>query len=237
MGSAPTHSLALRLSERGILMKVACCGEHTTHSAGWKDGSPPEYPARLGALLGDVGAEVGNFGFATAVVTSVVSDIAKAGKDGKQGKARVYSETDAAAACVAFQPDVVVLGPFGKHDALGPFSTHNNYDDEPLFEPEEYTAGLRALVQWATEIAGAKRVILALPIPYPYGSTSHTTSTLVLPCTADLAAELELETIDTHAPFAGRAEAYTDPDHLTDADIDLLAETVAAVVSSSPAKL
>ena len=36
---------------------------------------------------------------------------------------------------------------------------------------------------------------------------------------------------------AGRPEAYTDPDHLTDADIDLLAETVAAVVSASLAKL
>jgi hypothetical protein len=39
---------------------------------------------------------------------------------------QVYSETAEAAQCVAFGPDVVVLGPFGKHDALGPFSTHNN---------------------------------------------------------------------------------------------------------------
>jgi hypothetical protein len=217
-------------------MKVACCGEHTTHSAGWKQGSPPEYPARVDALLG-AGFEVGNFGFATAVVTSIVSDMAKAGKDGKQGKARVYNETEEAAACVAFRPDVVVLGPFGKHDALGPFSTHNNYDDAPLFSPAEYTTGLRALVRWATETAHAKRVILALPIPYPYGSTDATTSTIVLPCTLELAAELGLETIDTHAPFAGREEAFTDPDHLTDPDIDLLAETVAAAVSATPARL
>ena len=185
-------------------MKVACCGEHTTHSAGWKEGSPPEYPARLGALLGDA-AEVGNFGFATAVVTNIVSDLAKAGKDGKQGKARVYSETAEAAACVAFRPDVIVLGPFGKHDALGPFSTHNNYDDDPLFGPKEYTAGLRALVRCATETAGAKRVILALPIPYPHGSTERTTSTLVLPCTVDLAAEPARTCAPRAAPARGRS--------------------------------
>ena len=58
-------------------MKIACCGEHTTHSSGWKPGQPPEYPARVGALLADAGRgfesfEVANFGFATAVVTPQV---------------------------------------------------------------------------------------------------------------------------------------------------------------------
>lgn len=210
------------------------CGEHTTHSAGWNDTKPPEYPARVGALLaassGMHGATVENFGFATAVVTSQVGDLAKAGQDGKQGKARVYAETDEAAACVAFGPDVIVLGPFGKHDALGPFSTHNNFDDAPLFTADEYADGLKKLVGWAQLIAGASKVLLALPIPYPYGSTAHTTSTVVLPATERVAAELSLETIDLHSVFAGREDAFTDPDHLTEEDIDLLAQTVAAAV-------
>jgi hypothetical protein len=96
-----------------------------------------------------------------------------------------------------------VLGPFGKHDALGPFSTHDTYDVAPIFSKDEYKAGLRELVDWATNTVGASRVILALPIPFPFGSALHTTSTLVLPATLEVAAELRLQTVDLNAPFAG----------------------------------
>jgi len=75
--------------------KVACCGEHTTHSS--HPAFLPEYPGRVGELLG-ADYEVENFGFATAVVTAAVGDPAKEGG----GKARVYSETEEAAACAAF---------------------------------------------------------------------------------------------------------------------------------------
>ena len=32
----------------------------------------------------------------------------------------VYQKTPAAAECAAFEPDIIVLGPFGKHDAMSP---------------------------------------------------------------------------------------------------------------------
>ena len=66
-------------------MRVACCGEHTTHS-----GHPaflPEYPARVASILGST-FEVENFGYPTAVVTHAVSDDAEAGG----GKARFYGQ-------------------------------------------------------------------------------------------------------------------------------------------------
>ena len=75
-------------------------------------------------------------------------------------------------------------------------------DAEPLFDEALFTSELKKLVAWA-QGTGAKRVILPLPIPYPFGSTEHTTSTLVLPATQAVAAELGLETIDLHSPFAG----------------------------------
>ena len=206
-------------------MKVACCGEHTTHSS--HPEFLPEYPGRLATLLG---CDVGNFGFATAVVTQAVAGPAVAGG----GKARLYQETQAAAQCIAFEPDILVLGPFGKHDALGPFSTHDTYDAEPLFSMDEFTAGLLQLVKWATDIAGARRVLLALPIPYPFGSTAHTISKVVLPATQEAAKKMSLQTIDLHTAFAGRREAFSDADHLQDADIDLMARTVAAAISSEP---
>jgi hypothetical protein len=104
-----------------------------------------------------------------------------------------------------------VLGPFGKHDALGPFSTHDTYDVAPIFSKDEYKAGLRELVDWATNTVGASRVILALPIPFPFGSALHTTSTLVLPATLEVAAELRLQTVDLNAPFAGASVLKPSP--------------------------
>jgi hypothetical protein len=118
---APPRPRGSGCAAASLMTRVACCGEHTTHS-----GHPaflPEYPARVAASLGAAGKEyaVSNFGFPTAVVTEAVSRPAEAGG----GKARLYSETEPARLCAAWRPDVVVLGPFGKHDALGPFSTHD----------------------------------------------------------------------------------------------------------------
>jgi hypothetical protein len=119
--AARAAAAAAGCAAASLMTRVACCGEHTTHS-----GHPaflPEYPARVAASLGAAGKEyaVSNFGFPTAVVTEAVSRPAEAGG----GKARLYSETEPARLCAAWRPDVVVLGPFGKHDALGPFSTHD----------------------------------------------------------------------------------------------------------------
>ena len=47
-------------------------------------------------------------------------------------------------------------------------------DAEPLFDEALFTSELKKLVAWA-QGTGAKRVILPLPIPYPFGSTEHTT--------------------------------------------------------------
>ena len=65
----------------------------------------------------------------------------------------------------------------------------------PLFDKNDFKKGLYALVRWATNTAGASRVLLALPIPYPFGSTEHTTTRLVLPATQEVAAELSLPTV------------------------------------------
>lgn len=75
------------------------------------------------------------------------------------------------------------------------------YDAAPLFDKEDFKKGLRALVRWATTTAGASRVLLALPIPYPFGSTEHTTTTVVLPATVEVAAELSLQTVRQHSIY------------------------------------
>ena len=136
---------------------------------------------------------------------------------------------------VGEQDDTIILDS-GRMEWLGAVLEAISTRDpaEPLFSMDEFTAGLLQLVKWATDIAGARRVLLALPIPYPFGSTAHTISKVVLPATQEAAKKMSLQTIDLHTAFAGRREAFSDADHLQDADIDLMARTVAAAISSEP---
>ena len=48
--------------------------------------------------------------------------------------------------------------------------------------------------------AGAA-VLLATPIPFPFGSTDHTCATVVLPATQALAQELDLPVVDLYAAY------------------------------------
>ena len=80
-------------------------------------------------------------------------------------------------------------------------------------------------------------VLLALPIPFPFGSAAHSCASVILPATQAVAQELSLATIDLYSPFRDQADKFTDADHLTDDAIDLLASSVAAAVSASRPKL
>ena len=158
--------------------------------------------------------------------------LATAAPEVEGGKAKQYMDTDEAAACAEWKPDIVVLGPFGKHDALGQYPPPKGgarYDAPASFTTEEYYAELKELVAWAQGF-GAKLVALALPVPFPFGSKDHAGAQIVRPATAKLAADLGLPVIDLFSPFADRKEAFTDADHLEDKEIDLMAETTASAL-------
>ena len=60
--------------------------------------------------------------------------------------------SDEAAECAAWEPDVVLLGPFGKHDSLGQYPPPPDgarYDDPATFTEEEYKSELKGIVEWA----------------------------------------------------------------------------------------
>ena len=53
--------------------------------------------------------------------------------------------SDEAAECAAWEPDVVLLGPFGKHDSLGQYPPPPDgarYDDPATFTEEEFKSEL-----------------------------------------------------------------------------------------------
>lgn len=115
-------------------MRVACCGEHTTHS-----GHPeflPEYPGRVDALLGSE-VDVQNFGFAMA---TACRKNAPAG-----GKTTFFADTAEAAQCVEFKPDVIVLGP----SAPSPSPPHFTPPHPSHLTPPCPCAGSASRTRWA----------------------------------------------------------------------------------------
>src|SRR6185436_20065552 len=101
-------------------IKVACIGEHTTHSHAFpalnRETQPvgmQEYPALLQTRLG-AGYDVRNFGDCCASVTQGYSTVGQENHPYVQGSnagdGPAYNES------IAFLPDIVVIGSWGRHD-------------------------------------------------------------------------------------------------------------------------
>src|SRR5258707_10592968 len=101
-------------------IKVACIGEHTTHSHAFpadnREAQPPgnqEYPAQLQTLLG-AGYEVRNFGDCCGTVLQGYTPAPGEthpyvlGTNPNDGVG--YNES------IVFLPDVVIIGSWGRHD-------------------------------------------------------------------------------------------------------------------------
>ena len=221
-----------------MVIKVACCGGQLVHSnhPHTSLGHPPadpststdglEYPERLQRALGE-GYEVVNAG-APACYVSPANEAAD------DGPTVVYHKTAQAAECLAGEPDIVVLGPFGKHDALAPGET-GDYDGPPTFTADEWSAGMQAMAEHLGAAGAA--VVLALPVPFPSGSTTHALATTAVAATKAAAAALGLAVVDTYTPFAGNASVFPDADHLDNPGTDLLTDAVAEAVKEAAAGL
>lgn len=210
-------SLALPCAARadvGVdVVKVACAGEHSTNSVHVDDAD--EYPPRLQALLG-AGYQVMNFGFPRATVQT---------ENITFPNAMPYLQTMEFMASLAFAPDVVVLGPFGRHDSAA------NYADSAAIDRARFTAGLEAIVRAYQALPHQPTIYLALPIPFPFGTGEGVMSAVVLPATRDVAQRLNLPVIDHWNVFLGKRELFADPDHFTPDGIQRMAQVVQAAIA------
>ena len=219
-------------------LKVACIGEHTTHSHHFpalnRDTQPvatQEYPAMLQTLLG-TGYEVRNFGDCCGTVLQgympaethpyVLGSLSPAEGPG-------YNES------IAFLPDIVVIGSWGRHDwglAQAPASTWNlakfetDYDD---------------LVQRYQRLASHPLIFVSLPIPIPYGQGTPATgvaTSSVLPAVRNVANKYHLPIVDLYTPFLGHRELFKQPpdaegegEHVTDGPgLHAIADAVYAAI-------
>src|SRR5262249_40803192 len=143
-------------------IKVACIGEHTTHSHAFpamnREAQPvgmQEYPAMLQTQLGTT-YQVRNFGDCCATVTQGYSTVGQETHPYVQGSnagdGPGYTES------LAFLPDIVVIGSWGRHD-WGKAKASTETWSLPKFQ-QDYDD----LVQRYMNLSTHPRIFVSLPV-------------------------------------------------------------------------
>jgi MYXO-CTERM domain-containing protein len=211
-------------------IKVACIGEQTTHSdlfPGDPQSQPPgmqEYPRKLQDLLG-AGYVVNNFGDCCAsVIGGYVHSETHPYVSGKNYKA-----------AVAFAPDIVVIGSWGRHDwgksamtALASFTI-------PAFQ-----TGYEDIITKFQALPSKPKIFASTLIPIPNGmdgpddgyKTSPASNVVTM-----LAAKYSLPIVDLFTAFTGATTLFIQPpmkdsdgEHTSDAGGTKIAQLVAAAI-------
>jgi MYXO-CTERM domain-containing protein len=213
VGAVALAVTAPRAARAQTVIKVACIGEQSTHSHHLD--YPQEYPAHLQTLLGP-GYEVKNFGDGVGMLTTGYPP----------GDYLEYVKSVGYMQSLTYPADIVVFGPWGKHDsdATGGYDPAVN-----KLDPVKFKAAYEALLQTYIDLPSHPKVLLALPIPFPFGAPTGPLTTIVLPTVKDVGAEKKLPTFDLYNVFLNQKADYKDLDHLTD-------ETVRAYVGSGQEK-
>jgi lysophospholipase L1-like esterase len=117
-----------------------------------------------------------------------------------------------------FAPRIVVLGPFGDHEALAKVGFEN------------FTKDLRAILDRLAAISSRPTILVALPIPRGPKDEDENYRRIRRE-TEQVARERKLAVIDLWPPFLGHPEFFKDATHLTIPGRQQLAKLVAAAVA------
>lgn len=207
--------------------RIACLGEQTTHS--FHRVNDPEYPQLMGELLdadfkveaakvhpnaggflegGGTHYRVGNFGHPRGTVLDHALENPKS-----------VLRSDELKLAEAFAPQVVILGPFGDHEAQTKVSM------------DGFTKDLRVLLDRIAGFASKPVVFVALPLPRG-GLDEDATYRRIHDETAAVARERKLPVIDLWTAFLGHKEYFKDATHLTIPGRHQLAKVVAEAVTA-----
>jgi hypothetical protein len=179
--------------------RVAVIGAQMVHSD--KLQRAQEWPAMFQKMVGP-DYEVQNFG---DCCSSVSLDYPK------QGETHPYLKPPNNPAfkpgfneSVAFMPDIVIIGPWGKHD--------RELTDEVFggkLDPVKFAADYETMITTYQMLPTHPKIFASLPIPIPFGMASGVVNDVILPATRMvLARHPEIPVIDLWAPFVGHRELY-----------------------------
>jgi hypothetical protein len=218
-------------------IKVACVGEHTTHSDEYTEmnreavpAGKQEYPVFLQTLLGP-SYDVRNFGDCCSTVVENYSGgaVHPFVNGAPAGKGPGYKES------LAFLPDIVIIGSWGKHDW-----GQGKENQVPAFNLATFQADYDDLVQRYMSLANHPKIFVSLPIPIPNGNgtapENGVTTESVLPAIRAVAGKYNLPIVDLYNTFLDHKELFApgDGEHLTQAEgFPKLAATVHAAMMAS----
>src|SRR4051794_26139106 len=180
-------------------MRVAVIGAQMVHSD--KLQRSQEWPAMLQKMVGP-DYEVQNFG---DCCSSVSLDYPQ------QKETHPYLKPPNNAAfkpgyneSVAFMPDIVIIGPWGKHD--------RELTDEVFggkLDPAKFAADYETMIVTYQMLPTHPKIFASLPIPIPFAMASGVVNDVILPATKMvLARHPEIPVIDLWPPFVGHRELY-----------------------------
>jgi MYXO-CTERM domain-containing protein len=207
-------------------IKVAVIGAQHIHSHQLK--YPQEVPAKMQTILG-AGYDVQNFGDCCATILqgyphqSETHPYLEGGE--KYGAVGGMNFHDS----LAFKPDIVVIGPFGKHD-----TEIANQLYKGMLDPVHFKADFDQLVTTYLNQPQKPKVIVSTPIPIPRGSAGGVVTPVMLPATLAVAMERNVPVMDFYNAFLDKPNLFKDETHITnDQGLQLLADTMAAAVKQA----
>jgi hypothetical protein len=203
-------------------IKVACVGEQTTHSD--QLSRTVEYPVMLQTMLGSCYV-VQNFGDCCATVLQGYP---------KQPETHPYLDPPASSApafheSVAFAPDVVVIGSWGKHDTEIANALYGG-----KLDPVKWQADYEQLVTTYLNLPSKPVVYVSTPLPLPMGAGTGPTTDVILPAIQSIAAKYHLPIVPLYPAFLNQPKLYKDATHPTDTTgLKTIADTVYATMMAA----
>jgi hypothetical protein len=192
---------ALPGEARAAVIKIACIGEQTTHSHSFPANGVGEYPWMLQMLLG-AGYDTRNFGDCCATILQGYP---------KQPETHPYLAGSFFMPSVAFVPDIVVIGSWGKHDTEIANSLYAG-----VLDPVKLRADFDALVTSYLNLANHPKVYVSTPVPIPKGAPTGVTTNVILPAIRSVATDRNLPVVDLYPAFLNHPELYKDDTHVSD---------------------
>ena len=187
-------------------IKVACVGPQHVHSH--QLDYPQEYPAMLQKLLG-AAYQVENFGDCCATVLQGYP---------RQRETHPYLEGGEKYPAVGgknfndsikFMPDIVVIGPWGKHDTEIANQLYKGVLDRAKLE-KDYEQLLRTYL----DLPSKPKVFVMPVIPIPTGKPDGVATSVMQPAFLAVAAKMPVTVVDVYPAFLNKPEMFKDATHV-----------------------